>query len=381
MIFGLAAGCTGLVGGGSGDDTDLTPAQRVANTAWLAQALPHLAAECLGCHGNIPMDDAPAFLAAPNDLAIRDVLVAFAPEVVNLDAPQASRLMTKGLHDGPAWSASEAADVLAWIAAERDARDVTTPPITTQPYTVMICADPGSGDTSCQLNSVDLMPAGVDGASITFFAQELAGPIMYLTDLELVAPSGAFVQHPVFASQPANAAPIVSGDPLYDVTLDVEAGSAPIVGALALVGFAATDPIVITFHAVGPYDPSMAPTMPPSACKALASFATNAQPALQTYCASCHAGGGNPTAMANMDLTGIDQDVNANPTAVMTACAQTMSNVQPHLSDPANSGLLVTPNPAKATTHPFDFGGVQNAYQTEFADPVSTWIMDEAIAP
>ena len=90
-------GCTGLIDSKAGSGT---PEEIAAKKAWIETALPILTTNCGGCHnGSQAGID---FLKGDSDLGIRDTLIAFTPGVVNFDAPQSSRLLTKGPHNGPA---------------------------------------------------------------------------------------------------------------------------------------------------------------------------------------------------------------------------------------------------------------------------------------
>ena len=99
---------------------DLDPKAQVALEKWVEKALPVLGTKCVMCHdGSMPMI---GYLAGATDLERRDTLIAYMPAVVNMNAPQSSRMLTKGSHTGPALDAIEASNILQWIVAERDAR-------------------------------------------------------------------------------------------------------------------------------------------------------------------------------------------------------------------------------------------------------------------
>src|SRR2546428_5345864 len=92
LVFALV-GCTGLIEGGSGS---LTPEQRLAQEKWVDKALPQFRTNCISCHGGSMVNV--AFLAGATDLAIRDTIMGFDPQVVNTDAPQSSPVLTQGPH-------------------------------------------------------------------------------------------------------------------------------------------------------------------------------------------------------------------------------------------------------------------------------------------
>lgn len=120
-VFAIAvvtlAGCTGLIDDGNGG---LTREEVVARKMWTDKASPVLMTSCIGCHaGQRPNTD---FLAGTEDLEIRAHVIGFTPAVINLSAPQSSRILTKGPHEGPSLTATETSDVLEWIRAEKDAQ-------------------------------------------------------------------------------------------------------------------------------------------------------------------------------------------------------------------------------------------------------------------
>src|SRR5689334_7248530 len=102
-------GCTGLI------DAPAPTKAEIARQKWVDQALPALTnATCLVCHGGAaprPMVD---FLVGADDIAIHDKLMAFDPAVISLDAPQSSRLLNKGQHEGPPLVGNDKSDVLDW---------------------------------------------------------------------------------------------------------------------------------------------------------------------------------------------------------------------------------------------------------------------------
>src|SRR6185312_5579440 len=145
--------CNGLIdGNGSGS---LTPEQQAAMTAWTKQAYPHLSQQCVGCHSGSETDI--AFLAGGTAAAVHDSLMTFNVQVVNLDAPESSRLLTKGAHAGPALTAVESADILEWIQKERDAAGVMPDMgLQTGQFAPLLCTSGNPGDATCPVNHVGL---------------------------------------------------------------------------------------------------------------------------------------------------------------------------------------------------------------------------------
>src|SRR5690348_10596198 len=80
-VMVLLVGCTGLVSGEG--DNGLTPEQRTALDKWVNKALPAFQqATCTTCHNG--SQQSIGFLAGDSDVKIRDTLIGFDPQVVNL---------------------------------------------------------------------------------------------------------------------------------------------------------------------------------------------------------------------------------------------------------------------------------------------------------
>src|SRR5437879_6644450 len=137
------------------------------------------------------------YLAGMTDVMIRETAVAFLPQVVNLNAPQSSRVLSKGVHEGPQLLSQEASDILEWLVAERDARPAG-PVIETAQFPVMLCTSGNPGDATCPINKVDLSPLGPAGAELDFVAQALSGDL-YATGMAFKAgpTDGLYVEHPL----------------------------------------------------------------------------------------------------------------------------------------------------------------------------------------
>jgi hypothetical protein len=228
------AACAGDID--EGPQTEgLTPAQRLAQDAWLKQALPALkTGTCNTCHDGsmaaaTPMP--PPYMMGDKDLDIRDNMIAFVPSVVDLGSPKVSRVVVKGMHEGPAISAPGASAIVQWLQYERDAR----PPamvIQTMQMAPMMCSGTEGGPT-CPLNTIDLSGVGSSGSTISFYATPL-GADLYLTQLKVTAgPGGLHLVHPVFETwamgmMDPTPDPV---DPYFNVTLNLAAAaSAPLGG-------------------------------------------------------------------------------------------------------------------------------------------------------
>src|SRR5689334_14483052 len=148
-------GCTGLI-----DAPPPTKAE-IARQKWIDQALPALRAaetNCLVCHGGAAPRPMEEFMVGDNDLAIHDTLMMFNPSVLSLDAPQSSRLLNKGQHEGPPLVGDQKAAVQDWIEAEKAAANDTgtggpgTLGLKTMSYPISYCTGGAYGSVTCPKN-------------------------------------------------------------------------------------------------------------------------------------------------------------------------------------------------------------------------------------
>lgn len=240
----------------------MSPEEQLAVEKWVKKALPVFTGErtkCVTCHdGSIPA--APAYLAGADDLMRRETLIAFMPRVINMGAPQSSRMLSVGDHTammgGPALLAPEASDCLEWIQAEKLARpDIA--PIRTAMITPMLCTAGNPGDATCPINTISLDgvgPTPVTGATVTFTIASV-GSDSYITNLKVKAGAeGVYIEHPLIESY-IGGDPMPTPDPLdrlFAVALNVQANMEATIGngTATIAGFVATDPISIRFDVV-----------------------------------------------------------------------------------------------------------------------------------
>lgn len=253
MLLALTGACTGEIQ--SQNLVGLPITEQLAQQAWAEKAMPILGVKCLMCHdGSMPMI---GYIAGADDLARRETLVTYVPRVVNLTAPQSSRMITKGAHTGPALDVTEASDILIWIRAEAKARPDDTPPLRTASITPMVCPQ-GTEIASCPINMIDLTPLGAAG-TVEFVLQQV-GQDSYYTSMKVKAGAeGIYLEHPLFESYVGGAAE-PSPDPIdrfFATTLNVMANQEALIGTgtTAIAGFNAADPISIRFDVVEKYRP------------------------------------------------------------------------------------------------------------------------------
>jgi mono/diheme cytochrome c family protein len=264
-LVGLVGGCTGQIEEDVPDG--ITPEQEAARKAWVVGAQPVLSTNCASCHGgSMP---AIAWLEGGDDVnAQKEDLLTYTSAttttmpLVDFNAPQASLLIKKGGHDGPALTAGQASGVLDWIQKERDATPVANGfPIMTPSIALMPCTAGAPGTPTCPYNEFPLDAHGAPGAKVEFTAADLSGQL-YLSNIKVVpGPMGAYVEHPVFVSVPAAGEPKL--DPLdryAAVKLNIAAGAAVAMqqlgtGSATFPMFNPADPLALYAKAVGPMKP------------------------------------------------------------------------------------------------------------------------------
>jgi len=397
LSAGMAAlvmmGCTGLIDGPEGGSENLTPEQQVARQKFEKDAYPTFNTICSACHAGT--DPTIQFLKSTSIDGMRKALLAYDPAVVNLDAPESSRVLSKGPHMGPALDAIQSAGILGWIQAEKDATSstTTTVEITTNKIIPLLCTGGVAGDTAgcttgdaahcCPVNALSLESLGLAGAEIDFVAQPLASDL-YISDLYLKASTaGAYLEHPLFVSWPATGNPIPDGfDRFFAVKMNLAATTTPAVcpgpscdhigaGAAAFVGFSPANKLSITFKILDPFHDDATPPPPPTGCGTMgfASFLTNVKPAMQTCQQQCH-GGTNAGAKNAMDLSGLASTTDNN------TCLQVRSHV--NFQTVAQSGVLLAPQPGSAdTAHPFKLSTTSTPTIANFQSALNAWIAVE----
>jgi hypothetical protein len=353
---GCNAGTVALTMPGEGPETD-------AAAFFAARVEPLLRTRCVGCHA--ADRTGPAFLVPEPDL--RTSLLSW-PALVDLDSPDDSRVVTKGEHSGPAWTAREAAVVEQWIALEAADHETTTPP---EPALLTPPVMPVVG-----FNDIDLAGFGLTGGRITFLAARAASGLL-LSDITVVAgEDGVVVTHPVFVA-------FVGGETLADafdtfegVELEVDPGTTATLGGgeLVLVDFPEGSSLAVHFDAIGPQTvapPPPSTTMPTatSGCAQVPLFTEHARPALVNRCTSCH-GGGNAGATSAVDMRPL---LDTSEDAQRSACNEVLTRV--NRADVARSMLLLASDPESSVGHDFKFGST--AARDAFQLAVFRWLASE----
>ena len=324
---------------------------------------PLMRTRCMGCHA--ADRTGPAFLVAEPDL--RTSLLAW-PALVDLDTPGDSRVVTKGEHSGPAWTATEVGIVERWITIEAAASDRMMP---VAPALVTSPIEPIVG-----FNDINLAAFDLPGARITFNASRAASGLL-LSDLKVVAGAdGVRVDHPVFVSFVGGSTLADAFDSFEGITLSVDPGTAETLGGggLVLVDFPAGSTLAIHFDAIGPQVAAPSPMpmpmpSPTSGCSQVPLFTTHARPALVERCTGCH-GGSNPGATSAVDMRSV---ADASTVEQRNACNEVLTRV--NRADVTSSMLLRASDPDSGVSHDFKFASTSDRDAFQLA--VLRWLASE----
>lgn len=371
-------GCTGLI------DAPKPTKAEIAQQLWIEKALPALrdpATTCEVCHGGDTARAKVEFLVGNDELAIRDKLLSFDPPVISYDSPSSSRLLTKGQHEGGPLVGPQKDAVLEWIEAEKEAKNAKDNPGQLNLRTAEITLTPCVGQPDpalCPVNEIALDDvgngAGIPGAKITFVAQAVSTGI-YLNRLKLVpGTAGAYIEHPLFVSIPADgkSPPIADTlDRYFSTKMNLMAGATAeqqqiAGGVAAFPNFPSDGKLTIYFRAVNNYQPETTGGAV-TGCKKLATFDAGPRAAFNTSCAGCHTAG---NAKSAVDMTGV------NAAGSQDACNHILQRAV--LADIPNSSIFVVTTPGYAN-HPFRFPDTTTL--NNFKNIVSPWLAAERDAP
>jgi hypothetical protein len=230
--LGVAA-CAALAGCEVGEPPQPAVAAR---TLFDTGAWPALA-RCGGCHASQLSID---FMAPGTPEGAYTAMFDYQPPVLDMESPSSSLLLGMGKHTGPELLPTEADAILAWLEAEREERVVAPPdPIVVGPLTL-------------QLGTMNQVALPAEGALLRFVPTDSGSGTLSITDLVLQAgPRGLHAVHPVFATKPATANPILdTADRYRDVDLELAPNVAERLGggAVTFTTFPSTDPLVIHFR-------------------------------------------------------------------------------------------------------------------------------------
>jgi cytochrome c553 len=333
-----------------GTTVDAGSASAIAAKAAFEALLPLFSQSCGGpCHVQ-GAGNAPTYLGPPDAYAS---IKAFGGIVV-ADVG-ASLVLTKGPHEGPDLIDPLRTQITDWLTLE-----APLVPTTALPATALFSVTTGA-------NTVDLSPAGVSGAKLTFTAA-VSSDVLTLTNIQIVAPAttGVHIVFPIFDTLPANNGPETQDTSFSNADDSVAAGQSASLypGILVLTGWATTDQMKIELTKLEAVTVAAADAgSTTGGCKSVASFTTDVVPQIQANtCLNCHNTGGSGN--ASLDLSGLA----ATPPDDTGACAQALNRAD--VMAPAMSDIILAPT-GHVANHPFT-----NA-SAAFVTAVEAWLANE----
>ncbi|MEO6573492.1 MAG: hypothetical protein ABIP89_06615 [Polyangiaceae bacterium] len=348
---------------GGGEGGSASASAMLAEKLFHDNVEPGMTMKCGGaCHTDGTTGNAPAWLKAPTYATVKAY-----PGFVTDDV-FASKLLTKPNHLG----------VSLVDDSNKDLRDKTTEWLNQEALALREAVLPSTDPITITngVNTVDISKGGmgVDGTKITFNATITAlstDTIIEFTNMNLVTPAttGVHIVHPYFTMLPAGdgGAPVRETSDHFsnlDQTTPPATTAALGDGTLYIYHWQMGAQLKIEFTklASGTAKDAGAAT---GGCKQVASFVTNAVPALQNNtCLNCHQGQ-NGGATGALDLTKVGTDNAA-------ACAQSLTKV--NLTNKPQSPMLLAPLTGNAFPHG---GGKIVAAGGTFETMMTTWINAE----
>ena len=331
----------------NGGDVDAGPPTADQAKAMFTALEPTLAQSCGGSCHELGMNGAPAWLKGPDPYATVKAYAGIITPVAS-----SSILLAKGKHEGPALASDLATSVSAWLTVEA-ALLASTPQIATADIPV-----PSAPGSVALPNSL---------GQITFTASLTAG-VLELSQMSLVPPAASGVHAAGIHIVLVHTDNTITTDQTFgsaDVTA-AEGETVPLDTGLAVIPH--VDPSDKMHFVFDKLEASSAPpadagTTGGGGCKDVASFTTNAVPAIQNNtCLTCHDSGGSGNGA--LDLSGLNLD----PPDYDGACAQALNKVD--TTNPSNSAIIKAPTGGEPA-HPFQ--GARAAFTTA----MTTWITAE----
>jgi hypothetical protein len=353
-------------GGDAGVDplADLSPLPDLAIdpvAVFNEQVAPILNMSCAGCH-NKTGGIGPGFLEPHPD--ILTTMLGY-PGLINT-TPDTSRVYVKGVHEGPALTATQKPIVAEWINLWAKLKPKSMDGGAAHPTVMPFAPTMGA-------NSIDLsvLEPALAGMTVTFNAS-MVGTTLHLSSIVVTASSSAGVHmvHPLWVTWDANMVP--TPDPVdsfsnLDETVQMGSTQAMGPGTLFLPNFATgtmmLNVVFMTIEAKGTMgDGGTGGTL---GCKNVGGWTNDAKTPLANSCTSCH-GGANASATGAFPLQAANGDTQN--------CANTLGEVD--VNTPANSRIYSYPNPANGgNNHPFHFPDA-TTFQN-FQNTVNQWIATE----
>lgn len=312
---------------------------------------PAMLADCAVCHepGGVARYD---FINTPVD----DYAAAFSLSgFVDLTNPGESRLLAKGVHDGPAWRPEQYEAILGWIEAEAGDRPEVT------------YIEPGP--ITYGFNNYDLGVLGAAGSALTFVLSDFDTGLL-LTDATLVAgPDGLLVELPSIEVWEGDT--IIRTETLFaDGELRIEPGDSVNLGEFYIEDL----PSGVTMGArFGDIRTIRGGVDPYAECRNVPAFTEYAQPVLNDFCVECHTV--EPAAVAAMNLENLNDVLDMDDQQY--SCDQVLQHI--NRARPADSNLLRNADPRLADVENHDFVFDDVAQLDAFKTEVFLWLTVEPL--
>lgn len=312
---------------------------------------PQMLADCAVCHepGGVARY---AFINTPVD----DYAAAFALSgFVDLMNPEQSRILAKGVHDGPAWRPEQHDAILNWIEAEAG----DTPEVT------YIAPTP----VSYGFNNYNLGVLGAAGSALTFVVADYDTGLL-LTDVTLVAgPDGLLVELPTIEIWEGDSV-IRTATLFADGELRIEPGDNVNLGEFYIEDIPSG---VLMGARFGEIRTIRGGVDPYAECRNVPAFTEYAQPVLNDFCVECHTV--EPAAIAAMDLQDLSDVLDADDQQY--SCDQVLQHI--NRARPADSNLLRNADPRLEDVENHDFVFDDVAQLDAFKTEVFLWLTVEPL--
>jgi len=335
--------------------------------------LPLLALRCDSCHAGSRAGIGFSQAADEEFTSIYKRVKAW-PALVNTEAPSMSRFITKGQHEGPAWTSEELDKIVPWLQNEADfgngGEEIETNDILLQ-----------EGLNTIDLGSIGL--AEMAGTAISFFYERTAGNLLYFSSIKFTAaPTGAYIENPVFVMvinntvypDPINTFDNVKLDIAPDTTQGLGGGTLIRSDLVNVVNQGATVRLLLRFKDVLPVGTGE-DNSDPFACKTPQSndFTALRNSLNQQNCgqANCHSAGDPGAGGGGFDVSGWDSN---DETLVAAFCKNLRGKV--NIQNPQGQHIVIDKNNG-TTGH----AGNANANVGTWGPLVIQWATVESQAP
>ena len=365
LALGLSLGCTPAPVM-SGDDSDVN-GDLHPRTLFDVRVEPELTSSCGPCHA-VAQGSVQPFLTSGMEYAS---ITAYKSGIFLASPAVQSLLLQKGQHTGPALSATQFADVQAWLEAE----SATRASLTGAMKSALLPTVPlEAGDFNMSFS--DIAPILDPEANLTFTLSEDDSRIFRITNLKLTTgpATGIHFKHPIFYFISAKGSFSDPADSLQTVDQQVDPSGKATVGAgTVLLTQAPVNRLArigVAFEVLERYNQA-----PPGEvkCKAYNLFDPAVKSQLTSCAASCHSPGKNNVAASAFNMSAVSS---SDPAAQQQLCLDTLGRVYKEM--PKDSIIIKQITPANlggTPNHPYK--QTDDAARTKFINAVLAWAAAE----